>query len=92
MTKPRPWNGMAPTTMMKNVYQRDQPFFDQAERTQYSNGLMEYGQDRVMASDALAVGNQLYANPDIAQRAYSNGRHVTMRSNRSMLVSSKALF
>ena len=73
--KPKKFTGRAPTTYMRNQYQSYQPFFDANDRTQYAGRTMEYYQDRTTASDLLDMGDRGYANPDMLQRAYPNGRH-----------------
>jgi hypothetical protein len=92
MFVPRPWNGVAPTTMMQNVYVRDQPFFDANNKNQYRGSGVESYPYRRSASDMLTFGDKMNTYPDGQQMAFPNGnRGETINVTRALMLASKSL-
>ena len=91
MVKPRLFSGRAPTSIMRNIYQRNQPFFDQSDRRQWCGRTMNQDQSRRVSSDVLALGNQGYMHPDLNQMRFPNGRDENINVQRSLMGASKTM-
>lgn len=67
--RPRPYTGGRRYMNMRDVYQRNAPFFNQADPSQYQGRESLANQDRTEASPILAMSEQFNLYPDTMQVA-----------------------
>ena len=83
--KPRDFTGGQPRTIMRNVYQRDQPFVRYNDRGKYRGRYMTSDQDRGTHSTLMNINPQHHNYCDVAGRTGPESRMKGVRDLRNAL-------
>jgi len=95
MVKPTPFDGKAPRTLMRNIYEgvRGVPrFYNAFDNGQYTGRQITNLQDTHFASELLDRATQMHHYPDMAQLAGANYMRGVRNGRLAFLLGSKSLF